>query len=144
MRVRDGMTAVVLTVGPAHTLREAASLMAERRVGAAIVAGQDDSPGIGLLTERDVLRAVGLGQDVDAEAVSEHMSTDVVFAAPEWSLEEAACAMTRGGFRHLVVVEDGDAVGVLSVRDVVRLWTDEGALCEVPSSPQHGRALARA
>jgi signal-transduction protein with cAMP-binding, CBS, and nucleotidyltransferase domain len=61
-----------------------------------------------------------------------------VFAAPHWSLEEAAVAMVRGGFRHLVVVEHGDIVGILSVRDIVRLWTDDGALCEVPASASAG------
>jgi signal-transduction protein with cAMP-binding, CBS, and nucleotidyltransferase domain len=49
-------------------------------------------------------------------------------------LEEAAAAMVRGGFRHLIVVEHGETMGILSVRDVVRCWTDEGAICPVPAS----------
>jgi CBS domain-containing protein len=133
MHVRDGMTKVVLTVGPYHTLREAARLMAERRVGAAVVM-DPDSPGPGILTERDVLDAVGAGQDVDAERVADHLTADIVFAAPGWSLEEAAVAMVRGGFRHLVVTDAGEVAGLLSMRDVVRVWTEDGAICDVPAS----------
>jgi CBS domain-containing protein len=133
MHVRDGMTTVVLTVGPHHTLREAARLMAQRKVGAAVVM-DPESPGPGIITERDVLDAVGAGQDVDAEYVGEHLTAQIVFAAPDWSMEEAAVAMVRGGFRHLVVTEGGEVAGLLSMRDIVRCWTDDGAICEVPES----------
>jgi|SRR6188472_1376276 CBS domain-containing protein len=133
MHVRDGMTKLVLTVGPHHTLRDAARLMAERRVGAAVVM---DPEGMGpsIITERDVLLSVGVGEDPDAERVAAHMSSDVVLATPEWSLEEAAVAMVRGGFRHLVVTDGGEVAGLLSMRDVVRCWTDDGAICDVPAS----------
>jgi len=133
MQVRDGMSTVVLTVGPHHTLREAARLMADRKVGAAVVI-DPDSPGPGIITERDLMESVGRGQDPDTERVGNHLTASLVFAAPDWSLEEAAVAMVRGGFRHLVVTEGGDIAGVLSVRDVVRCWTDDGAICDVPDS----------
>src|SRR6266536_6181495 len=133
MQVRDGMTKVVLTVGPHHTLREAARLMAERRVGAAVVI-DPESPGPGIITERDLLDATGGGQDIDAERVGDHLTSDIVFAAPDWSLEEAAVAMVHGGFRHLVVTHGGEVAGLLSMRDIVRCWTDDGAICEVPAS----------
>jgi CBS domain-containing protein len=123
---------MVLTVGPGHTLREAARLMADRQVGAAVVL-DGEAAGPGILTERDVLDAVGRGQDVDVERVGEHLTSDVVFASPTWSLEEAAVAMVRGGFRHLIVCESGEILGILSVRDVVRCWTDDGAICDVPA-----------
>ena len=139
MRVRDGMSKVVLTVGPGHTLRDAARLMAERRVGAAVVL-DPDSPGPGIITERDLLEALGGGQDMDNERVSEHLTSDIVFAAPDWSLEEAAVAMVRGGFRHLVVTDRGEVAGLLSMRDIVRCWTDDGAICDVPSSVGFGAA----
>lgn len=132
MQVCDGMTDMVLTVGPSHTLRGVARLMAERRVGAAVVM-DPDSGGPGIITERDILVAVGAGQDPDRETVAEHLTRDVVFAAPDWSLEEAATAMVRGGFRHLIVCERGETVGILSVRDVVRCWTEDGAMCPVPA-----------
>ena len=133
MQVRDGMSTVVLTVGPQHTLREAARLMSERKVGAAVVL-DPDSPGPGIITERDLMESIGAGQDPDAEQVGRHLTSHLVFAAPDWSLEEAAVAMVRGGFRHLVVTEGGDIAGILSVRGVVRCWTDDGAICEVPES----------
>jgi CBS domain-containing protein len=133
MQVHDGMTPTVLTVGPDHTLRAVARLMASRGVGAAVVMDPDAS-GPGIITERDVLTALGDGQDPDTETVAAHLTRDVVYAAPHWSLEEAAAAMVRGGFRHLIVVDRGETVGILSVRDVVRCWTDDGAICEVPES----------
>jgi CBS domain-containing protein len=133
MQVRQGMTPTVLTVGPGHTLRAVARLMSERGVGAAVVI-DPEGYGPGIITERDILVSLGSGQDPDHEPVADHLTRDVVFAAPDWSLEEAAAAMVRGGFRHLIVLEQGDTVGVLSVRDVVRCWTEDGAICAVPAS----------
>ncbi|MCT7356955.1 CBS domain-containing protein [Streptomyces sp. 15-116A] len=121
MLVRDAMSTVVLTIGPDHTLRQAAALMAARRVGAAVVL-DPDGIGIGILTERDVLNSVGLGQDPDSERAHAHTTTDVVFAAPAWTLEEAAQAMAHGGFRHLIVCENGEPVGIVSVRDIIKCW----------------------
>ncbi|MDX2702437.1 CBS domain-containing protein [Streptomyces sp. PA03-6a] len=127
MLVRDAMSTVVLTVGPAHTLRQAARLMSARRVGAAVVL-DPDTCGLGILTERDILNAIGAGLDPDHELAAAHTTTDVVFAAPRWTLEEAAAAMVRGGFRHLVVLDDRNPVGMVSVRDIVRCWQPARAL----------------
>lgn len=132
MYVREGMSEIVLTVGPGHTLREAAEAMCRRKVGAAVVIDPDE-PGPGVITERDILLAVGRGQDPDVERVSGHLTSNLKFAAPDWSLEQAAAVMVRGGFRHLVVVEGADLAGILSMRDIVRCWTDDGATCEVPA-----------
>ena len=121
MLVRDAMSTVVLTIGPAHTLRQAAQLMSARRVGAAIVL-DPDTCGLGILTERDVLNAIGAGLDPDREPTHAHTTTDVVFATPHWTLEQAAAAMVRGGFRHLIVLDGQEAVGVVSVRDIVQCW----------------------
>ena len=137
MQVRDGMSSMVLTVGPGHTLRAAARRMAERQVGAAVV-NDPDGQGPGIITERDLLLSIGAGQDPDQEHVADHLTSDLVFAAPEWSLEEAAVAMVRGRFRHLIVIERGEIVGILSVRDIVRCWTDDGAICPVPASATVG------
>lgn len=122
MLVRDAMTAAVLTVGPAHTLRQAAQKMATRKVGAALVL-DPEADGPGILTERDVLLAVAAGQDPDVELVGEHLTPDAVSVEPDVPLEQAAAAMVRGGFRHLVVCEGAELVGVLSVRDVVAVWS---------------------
>jgi CBS domain-containing protein len=137
MEVREGMSPMVLTAGPGHTLREAARLMAERKVGAAVVIDPDD-PGPGIVTERDILLSIAAGEDPDAELVAEHLTRDVVFAAPDWSLEEAAAAMVHGGFRHLIVLDGGAVTGILSVRDIVRCWTGDGAICPVPASAALG------
>ncbi|MEU6962622.1 CBS domain-containing protein [Streptomyces chrestomyceticus] len=119
MYVRNAMSTVVLTIGPAHTLRQAARLMAARRVGAAVVLDTDTS-GLGILTERDILNSLGAGEDPDRETAQAHTTSDVVFAAPEWTLDEAATAMVHGGFRHLIVLDDLEPVGIVSVRDIIR------------------------
>ena len=135
MQVRAGMSDVVLTVNPGHSLREAARAMASRGVGAAVVM-DPEQPGPGIVTERDILQSIGQGQDPDRERVSEHLSSDLTFAAPDWSLERAADAMVKGGFRHLVVVEGGEMIGVLSMRDIVRCWVSDGATSELPRDYQ--------
>ncbi len=126
MQVRDGMSEVAVTVGPTHTLREAAARMVDGKTGAALV-DDADSPTPGIVTERDLLFSVAAGEDPDAERVGDHMSEGVIAAAPDWSLERAAAEMSRRGVRHLVVFEGGEAIGVLSMRDIVRVWTSDGA-----------------
>jgi CBS domain-containing protein len=133
MQVRDGMSEVVLTVGPGHTLREAASAMCRRHVGAAVVI-DPEAQGPGVITERDILLSLGHGEDPDSELVGRHLTSNLTFASPEWSLEQAAAAMVRGKFRHLVVVDRGELAGILSMRDIVRCWTEDGASCEVPKA----------
>ena len=133
MEVREGMSDVVLTIGPGHSLREAAHAMCQRNVGAAIVL-DPDAPGPGVITERDILRSVATGGDPDKELVADHLTKDLTFASPDWSLERAAGTMVRGGFRHLVVVDGSELVGILSMRDIVRVWTGDGATCEVPAA----------
>ena len=141
MQVQDGMSTMVLSVGPGHTLRAAARLMADRKVGAAVVI-DPEAAGPGIITERDILLAIGAGQDPDTELVSDHLTGDLVFAHPHWSLEEAAAAMIRGGFRHLIVIDGGEIVGVLSVRDIVRCWTDDGATSDATFGRPSGQAAA--
>jgi signal-transduction protein with cAMP-binding, CBS, and nucleotidyltransferase domain len=126
MHVRDGMSEVVLTVGSSHTLREAATMMAEKGTGAALVA-DDETPVPHIVTERDILLSLGAGEDPDSERVAGHMSEGVIAASPDWSLERAAAEMSKRGIRHLVVYDGPDLVGVLSMRDIVRVWTTEGA-----------------
>lgn len=126
MEVREGMSGVVLTVGPGHTLREAAQRMMEKGVGAAVVI-DEEAPGPRIVSERDILNSIGKGEDPDIELCGSHMSDSLIAAAPDWSLERAAVEMARRHIRHLVVVERGALVGVLSMRDIVRVWTSEGA-----------------
>ena len=117
---------MILTLGPGHTLREAARQMTEKGVGAAVVI-DEEQPGPRVVSERDVLNSIGRGEDPDAELVGAHMSDTVISASPDWSLERAAVEMSRRHIRHLVVAEGGELVGVLSMRDIVRVWTSEGA-----------------
>lgn len=121
MLVRDAMSTMVLTIGPNHTLRQAARLMSARRIGAAVVLDPDGC-GIGILTERDILNALGQNQNPDQETAGAHTTTDVVFAAPSWTVDEAAAAMAHGGFRHLIVLDGQEPVGIVSVRDIIRRW----------------------
>jgi CBS domain-containing protein len=130
MEVRHGMSSVVLSVGPSHTLRQAAEKMREKGTGAALVF-DEMSPAPRIITERDVLNALGDGKDPDSETVGDHMSDSVISAAPEWSLEQAAGEMVKRGIRHLTVVERGELVGVLSMRDIVRCWTSSSATSDV-------------
>ena len=122
MDVRDGMNRVVVTVGPHHTLREAARRMTAAEVGAAVVL-DPDGEGPGILTERDLLHACGRGDDLDREHVGDHMAQRLTYASVEWPLEQAAEEMVRGRFRHVVVLDGAEVVGILSMRDIVRCWT---------------------
>jgi CBS domain-containing protein len=127
MQVRDGMSSVVLTIGPNHSLSEAARLMAERNVGAAVVV-DPESPGPGIVTERDILRAIATGDDPAVEYVRDHLTDELIAASPEWSLEQAAETMIEHGFRHLLVVSGSELCGVLSMRDIVRCWVSTGVV----------------
>ena len=127
MLVKDGMNPIVVTVGPDHRLRDAAQRMTEHNVGAAVVMDTEGS-GPGIITERDLLRANGLGQDIDAERVRDHLASKVIYAYADWSLEQAAAEMAHGHFRHVIVLDHGgQAVGILSMRDIVRCWVSDGA-----------------
>jgi CBS domain-containing protein len=140
MKVEDGMSVQVLTIGPAHTLREAARMMHARQVGAAVVIDPDDA-GVGILTERDILRSIAVGESPDTEMAADHYTQDIVFATRQWTMEAAAAAMVRGGFRHLVVVEGQEVVGLLSMRDIVRCWSTARvpAQAGAPAGAQAGR-----
>jgi signal-transduction protein with cAMP-binding, CBS, and nucleotidyltransferase domain len=124
------MSEITLTVGPSHTLREAAEKMVEKGTGAALVMdGEMPTPSV--VTERDLLISVARGQNPEHERVADHMSEGVLSAAPDWSLERAAAEMSRRNVRHLVVFDGGEAIGVLSMRDIVRCWTSDGATSEM-------------
>jgi CBS domain-containing protein len=138
MQVREAMSSSIVSIGPDHTLRQAAALMSARGVGAAVVV-DPDSHGYGILTERDILRAIGAGLDPDVARAAAHHTSDLVFAGPEWTLVAAAEAMIRGGFRHLVVIDNDEVVGVLSVRDVIRVWSRAAAEQGAGRSPAEAR-----
>ena len=126
VKVQDAMTEHVLTLTPGRTLREAAEFMCKHNVGAAVII-DPEQPGPGIVTERDVVRALGLGKDPDSAEVKDHLTGTAVFADADWDLEEAADAMAAGGFRHLVVVRHGEVAGIISMRDLIHVWRPAGA-----------------
>jgi CBS domain-containing protein len=128
MKVRDAMTEDVLTITPGRSLREAARFMTEHNVGAVVIIDPEE-PGPGIVTERDVVRSLGAGEDPDGELVRDHLTARATFADGDWDLEKAADAMAKGGFRHLVVIEDGELAGIISMRDLIQVWR--------PSAQQH-------
>jgi CBS domain-containing protein len=111
MTVGEAMSAVRVTVGTSHTLREAARRMTRGQVGSA-----EDG-------------------DIDIALVGEYVADNVVYGAADWPIERAAEAMTAGGFRHLIVLDGSEAVGILSMRDIVRSWVET-------SPPVQAAALA--
>lgn len=111
------MSANLLTAAPGDALTDAAHRMAERRVGAILVTEGTRLEGI--LTERDVLRAVGRGR-IDG-TVSDWMTRHPDTAATSATIGEAAAMMVHGGYRHVPVVDGGTLVGIVSIRDLLRL-----------------------
>ena len=116
MEIRDLVVRDLVTVGPAHTLAQAAKLMNAKRVGSAIVL-TEEAPGI--LSERDVLRAVAEGVDPAEATVADYMTWNAIVATSEWDTLEAARTMLEHGFRHLVVIDGGHEAGILSIRDLM-------------------------
>jgi CBS domain-containing protein len=116
MEIRDLVVRDLVTVGPAHTLAQAAKLMNSKRVGSAIVL-TEEAPGI--LSERDVLRAVAEGADLASATVGDYMTWNAIVATSEWDTMEAARTMLERGFRHLVVIDGDQQVGILSIRDLM-------------------------
>jgi CBS domain-containing protein len=110
-------TAQVLSVGPSRSLAEVARMMYQRKTGSAVVMNDDGSPGI--ITERDLLRAIAEGADLNTSPVENYMTANAITASPTWDVRKAARTMLDGGFRHLVILNEGGAVqGILSIRDL--------------------------
>jgi CBS domain-containing protein len=121
---RDHMSRDLLTVSPGDSLSEVAQRMVDRDVGAVLVLDGSDLSGI--LTERDVLRAVAAGIE-DQTVVSDWMTRDPETMGPDDTTQHAAVLMIHGGFRHLPLVEGSDVVGMLSIRDLMRVVLDNAA-----------------
>jgi CBS domain-containing protein len=122
--VRDVMSTTLLTVDATATLTEAASTMDARRVGAALVMNGERLSGI--LTERDILHAVATGQ-VEGTKVGAWRTHDPETVSPEERPGHAAAIMLHGGFRHLPVLDGDRPIGIISIRDLMRLVVDDEA-----------------
>lgn len=115
--LRDVAIRHLVTVEPSHTLRRAAKLMADRGVGCAVVVHTEKVAGI--ITERDLLKAIADDESTDEAIVEDFMTRDVVSGTPSWDILRAAKTMNEGGFRHLLVMEMDDPVGIVSLRDLM-------------------------
>ena len=123
MEIGPVISRAVLEVGPRDSIADAARKMTERKVGSAIVM-TDQGPGS--ITERDILRAVAAGGDLETAPVEDYMTHNAITAFEDWDLREAAERMSSGGFRHLIVLSMGGQVeGVLSIRDLLRALLQE-------------------
>jgi CBS domain-containing protein len=119
--LRDFMSGEdVLTIEPTATLVAAARKMRDRNVGAAVVVDPQGAVA-GIFTERDLLRAVADGVDPEAGDVRSHMTTNPVTLPSNHSPSEAAQTMSEGRFRHIPVVDEGQLVGIVSIRDLVQV-----------------------
>ncbi len=115
--LRDVAVRHLLTVEPGASLRRASQVMTDRGVGCAVVIDKEQVAGI--ITERDILHAVAASQNVDDTKVETVMTKGVVSGEPGWDLVQAVRTMTEGGFRHLLVTEMNDPVGIVSLRDLM-------------------------
>ena len=122
--VGEIMTSDVLTVDPSDTIGETAQKMVERGVSSAVVS--DYGTLIGIVTERDLTRAVAGRVHTSEARVREWMTSDPITLGPDASADEAARIMLDNGFRHVPIVDEGRAVGIVSIRDVARWSTEEG------------------
>lgn len=132
--VQELMHTAIVVVRPEHTLRRASRLMVENDVGAAVVHGRVVA---GILSERDVVRALADGANPDAERVSDVMTIDVVEVEPQASIADARASMVDGGIRHLLVRSDDRVVGILSARDLLA-WSHEQAAAEGTEASDDG------
>lgn len=128
--VRNLVKQPPVVVYPESTLRSVAQTLSEEWVGAAVVRGTrpPGAPGSraeGVVSERDIVRAFANGLDLDGTRAQDVMTLDLACATPDESVLEVAARMLDNEIRHMPVVEDGVVVGVVSERDVLRVFVDE-------------------
>jgi len=114
------MSPIEAIVGADTTLRQAAVIMGQYHTGAALVIDQV-LPGPGIVTERDILRSLAEGADPDQAVVADYMHSQLVAAAPSWPASHAAERMLKYHIRHVAVFEEEHLVGILSMRDVIKV-----------------------
>ena len=122
MIVADVMTGASITESPAESLRNAAGVMWKRQTGSLLI--MDGDTVVGIVTERDLMKAVARGDDLDATPVSAVMTRQVLTVAPDTSVAEAARHMSTRWIRHLPVLSDGKLVGMVSQRDLCKVLSE--------------------
>jgi CBS domain-containing protein len=129
--LRDVAIRHLLTVDPSATLRRASKVMTERGVGCAVVVQNEKVAGI--VTERDILRAIAADKSMDDTTVDDVMTRNVISGAPGWDIMKAAQTMTAGGFRHLLIMDQDDPVGIVSLRDLLDSMSEMVQAADVSS-----------
>lgn len=124
VQIREAMNRSLCVLERNESLGRAASRMVEHGMGAAVVRAPKPKAPPGIITDREMLEAVGAGEDPNRERVEDHLSRTMTFSAPDWSLRQAAEAMTKGGFQHVVVVDGTGTLGLISMSDIARRWLD--------------------
>jgi CBS domain-containing protein len=119
---KKGVT--VITARPEATIREALGLLADHNIGAIVVKGDGERP-VGVMSERDVVRALARDEKVLAQPISTIMTREVVVGSPQDDLLTVGHTMTERRIRHLPVMEGGKLVGIVSIGDVVKAQRDE-------------------
>jgi CBS domain-containing protein len=125
MNIQEVMDTELLTIAPETTLREAAQRMSGRNVGAALLLDAAIGSYLGIITERDLLNAIAAGDDPDVRRIADSATSNIVTVSADASLEQAAEKMIKGGFRHLLVVSSGDAIGIVSMRDLIIAFVEQ-------------------
>ncbi len=120
--LRDVGIRHLVTVEPEASLRKAAQAMTDRGVGCAVV--MENQAVAGIITERDILRAVAASQNVDETTVDNVMTRGVIGGTPGWTILQAVNKMVEGGFRHLLVTEMDEPVGIVSLRDLMDVMAE--------------------
>lgn len=131
-KVEQHMNRYVLTVTPEQTLEEAAQAMVERQVGSAVVLGHGAV--VGIITERDLMLAVARGRVPWNTKVDDCMTREPVVVPPLIGIHEAIKMLFEGGFRHLPVVDEGQLIGIVSLRDLLRAVEGEPIKLDVPAA----------
>ena len=114
----------VVTIGPGQTLCQAVTLLAEHNIGALVVVDGAGAP-IGIVSERDIVRALARTERILGETVASIMTREVIIATPQDDLVAAGATMAERHIRHLPVVEGGRLVGIVSLGDVVKAQRDQ-------------------
>lgn len=122
MKINEIMQTFVTSVDTETTIGEAATLMGERKIGSVVVVEGERL--IGILTERDIVRALSSDFDAPRRAVGEWMTKDPMSVSPEVEAKDALRRMMDGGFRHLPVCDGDRLVGMVSIRDLAGAMTE--------------------
>jgi CBS domain-containing protein len=114
----------VITIHPNESLKDAAALLTKHNIGALVVVNDSNAP-VGILSERDIVRAAARRDDPFALPINAVMTRDVVTGSPQDDLQAVLQSMTDGHFRHVPILDQGALVGIVSIMDLVKAQSDQ-------------------